>query len=107
MRAGRWCRSRRGGVGQMSEIAAELARVTDAFAQPTLTLLHQRQAPVVVTIFRAAFGRDNKPIPTARLHTLVDQHVAEMRRNGATDVPAGTGKELCQDRKSTRLNSSH
>src|SRR3546814_18920141 len=76
-------------------------------SQPTLTLLHQRQAPVVVTIFRAAFGRDNKPIPTARLHTLVDQHVAEMRRNGATDVPAGTGKELCQDRKSTRLNSSH
>jgi len=31
----------------VSEIAGELARVKGAFAQPTLTLLHQRQAPVV------------------------------------------------------------
>ena len=30
----------------MSEIAGELARVRSAFEQPTLTLLHQRQAPV-------------------------------------------------------------
>ena len=60
----------------MSEIAGELARVTSAFAQPTLTLLHQRQAPVVITIFRAAFGRDNRPIPTARLHTQVEEHLA-------------------------------
>ena len=50
----------------MSEVAGELARVKDAFAQPTLTLLHQRQAPVVISVFRAAFGRSNTPIPTAR-----------------------------------------
>lgn len=80
----------------MSEVAGELARVKGAFAQPTLTLLHQRQAPVVITIFRAAFGRSNKPIPTARLHTQVEEHVAAMRRAGEQDVPTGSGREICQ-----------
>lgn len=80
----------------MSEIVAELARVSGAFDQPTLTLLHQRQAPVVITLFRAAFGRTNKPIPTARLHTQVEEHLAEMRQSGHGDVPQGSGRDLCQ-----------
>ncbi len=80
----------------MSEIAGELARVKGAFAQPTLTLLHQRQAPVVITIFRAAFGRNNKPIPTARLHAQVEEHLAEVRLAGETDVPSGSGRDICQ-----------
>lgn len=80
----------------MSEIAGELARVKGAFDQPTLTLLHQRQAPVVITIFRSAFGRNNRPIPTARLHTQVEEHLAQMRDAGEPDVPAGTGKDICQ-----------
>ncbi|GAA3645850.1 hypothetical protein GCM10022237_01700 [Nocardioides ginsengisoli] len=80
----------------MSEIAAELARVKGAFAQPTLTLLHQRQAPVVITIFRAAFGRNNRPIPTARLHTQVEEHLAEIRQAGETDLPTGSGRDICQ-----------
>ncbi len=80
----------------MSEIAGELARVKGAFDQPTLTLLHQRQAPVVITIFRAAFGRNNKPIPTARLHTQVEEHLAQMRAAEEPDVPAGSGKDICQ-----------
>jgi hypothetical protein len=80
----------------MSEIAGELARVKGAFAQPTLTLLHQRQASVVITIFRAAFGRSNKPIPTARLHTQVEEHLAGIRAAGETEVPTGSGRDLCQ-----------
>ena len=80
----------------MSEVAGELARVKGAFAQPTLTLLHQRQAPVVITIFRAAFGRNNVPIPTARLHTQVEEHLAEIRLAGESEVPSGTGKDVCQ-----------
>ena len=80
----------------VSEIAGELARVKSAFAQPTLTLLHQRQAPVVITIFRTAFGRNNKPIPTARLHAQVEEHLAQMRLAGEQDVPTGTGREVCQ-----------
>lgn len=80
---------------QPGGIAGELARVKGAFAQPTLTLLHQRQAPVVITIFRAAFGRDNRPIPTARLHTQVEEHLAEIRHAGEADVPHGSGRDLC------------
>ena len=80
----------------MSGIAGELARVKGAFAQPTLTLLHQRQAPVVITIFRAAFGRNNKPIPTARLHAQVEEHLAEIRLAGETEVPNGSGRDICQ-----------
>ncbi|MBZ5734059.1 DUF3375 domain-containing protein [Nocardioides sp. TRM66260-LWL] len=80
----------------MSDIAAELARVAGAFAQPTLTLLHQRQAPVVIALFRASFDRTNRPIPTARLHTQVEEHLARLRRDGAADLPAGSGRELCQ-----------
>lgn len=80
----------------MSDIAGELARVKGAFAQPTLMLLHQRQAPVVITIFRSAFGRSNSPIPTARLHTQVEEHLAEIRQAGETDVPTGSGREICQ-----------
>ncbi|WP_067433496.1 DUF3375 family protein, partial [Nocardioides jensenii] len=80
----------------MSEIAGELARVKGAFSQPTLTLLHQRQAPVVITIFRAAFGRNNKPIPTARLHTQVEEHLARIRSTGEGQVPEGSGRDLCQ-----------
>jgi hypothetical protein len=80
----------------LSDIAAELARVKGAFAQPTLTLLHQRQAPVVITIFRAAFGRNNRPIPTARLHTQVEEHLAEIRQAGETDLPTGSGRDICQ-----------
>jgi hypothetical protein len=80
----------------MSEVAGELARVRTAFEQPTLTLLHQRQAPVVIAVFRSAFGRDNRPIPTARLHAQVEDHLAELRLAGETELPAGSGREICQ-----------
>lgn len=80
----------------MSEIAAELARVKGAFAQPTLTLLHQRQAPIVISVFRTVFGRHNQPVPTARLHTQVDAHLDALRGAGEDDVPTGSGRDLCQ-----------
>lgn len=80
----------------MSEVAGELTRVKGAFGQPTLTLLHQRQAPVVIAIFRAAFDRTNRPIPTARLHAQVEEHLAQIRLMGESDLPAGNGRDICQ-----------
>lgn len=84
----------------MSQIAGELAKVNGAFDQPTLTLLHQRQAPVVITLFRAAFGRDNTPIPTARLHAQVEEHLAALALAGddagVGELPSGSGRDLCQ-----------
>lgn len=79
----------------MNQIANELARVKGAFAQPTLTLLHQRQAPVIISIFRAAFDRSNKPVPTGRLHTQVEDHLAQARAAGEQDLPQGSGRDLC------------
>lgn len=80
----------------MSEIGDELARVGGAFEQPTLGLLHQTQARTVVAVFRACFGRDAPAIPTARLHTMVEHHLDELRAAGTPDVPTGTGREVCR-----------
>lgn len=79
----------------MSDIAGELARVRGAFAQPTLTLLHQKLAPVIIAIFRSSFGRDVRSIPTPRLHDQVDTYLDELRLAGVTELPTGSGRELC------------
>lgn len=81
----------------MSDIAGELARVRGAFDQPTLTLLHRGQAPVVIAIFRSSFGRDVRSIPAPRLHDQVDAYLDELRLAGvpAAGLPTGSGRELC------------
>lgn len=79
----------------MSDIAGQLARVRGAFGQPTLTLLHQRQAPVIIAVFRTSFGRDARTVPAARLHDQVDTYLTELRHAGITDLPTGTGRDLC------------
>jgi hypothetical protein len=78
----------------MSDIAGELARVRGAFDTPTLTLLHQRQAPIVISIFRSSFQRDTGAIPAARFHEQVDTYLAELRMAGIDGVPTLTGRDL-------------
>ncbi|MBL8931670.1 MAG: DUF3375 domain-containing protein [Kineosporiaceae bacterium] len=80
----------------MSEIAGELARVSLAFDQPTLTLLHRKYARVVVTILRSAFSRDVTTVPAARLHAQVDSYLDDLRGIPGAEVPAGSGRDLCQ-----------
>jgi len=82
-------------TGDVSEIRGELARVSGAFEQPTLSLLNQRQAPVVVAILNTCFSREMRLVPTARLHVLVEDLLAEMATSGISDVPSGTGREVC------------
>lgn len=81
----------------MSDIAGELARVRGAYEQPTLTLLHQRQAPVIIAIFRTSFGRDVRAVPAPRLHDQVESYLDELRLAGfaAADLPTGSGRDLC------------
>jgi hypothetical protein len=79
----------------LSEIVGELARVRSAYEQPTLTLLNQRTAPVIIAIFRSSFGRDTRSIPTARLHDQVDTYLGELRMAGMPDLPTGSGRDLC------------
>jgi uncharacterized small protein (DUF1192 family) len=81
----------------VSDIAGELARVRGAYEQPTLTLLHQRQAPVIIAIFRSSFGRDVRNIPAPRLHDQVESYLDELRLAGvpAAELPTGSGRDLC------------
>ena len=79
----------------MSEISGAFARVSDAFEQPTLSLLNQRQAPVVVAILNNCFSREMRKVSTARLHVLVEGMLAEIANSGLTDVPPGSGREVC------------
>lgn len=79
----------------MNNIVGELARVRSAFETPTLTLLHQQRAPVVVAIFRSAFSRDRPAIPAARLHEQVDTYLDQLRLDGHPDLPTGSGRDLC------------
>lgn len=80
----------------MSDVPGELARVRTAFDQPTLTLLHQRAAPVIIAIFRTSFGRDTQTVPVARLHDQVDTYIADLKLAGVPDLPAGDGSTLCR-----------
>lgn len=79
----------------MSDILGELRRVQGAYEQPTLTLLHQRLAPVILAIFRSSFSRDVRTIPAARLHDHVEAYLDELRFDGATELPTGSGRDLC------------
>ncbi|MFI7587603.1 DUF3375 domain-containing protein [Spongisporangium articulatum] len=79
----------------MSQIVGEIARVSGAFDQPTLRLLHRADARVVIAVFRSAFPRDVRSVPAAQLHGMVETYTAELRSAQVPSVPDGTGRELC------------
>lgn len=79
----------------MSDITGELARVNSAYEQPTLTLLHQKQAPVILAIFRSSFSRDSVTIDAPRLHDQVTSYLDELRIAGVQDLPTASGRDLC------------
>jgi hypothetical protein len=78
----------------VSDIAAELVRVGEAFEKPTLRLLARKWAPLVLAIFRTVFTRDQRTVPADRLHQQVDNYLDELRLGGES-VPDGTGRALC------------
>ena len=80
----------------MSAIIAAMMRADIAFADPTLTLLHQRDAQVTTAIFTACFPRETRTVPVDRMHRLVEEMLDELRANGyAENLPDKSGKELC------------
>lgn len=79
----------------MSSIVGEHARVSDAFKEPTLSLLRGSLAPANVAILRQTFPQDQRTQPSARLHHLVDSLLAELRERGIPDVPDGSGRDVC------------
>jgi Protein of unknown function (DUF3375) len=81
--------------GRVNDIIGQLARVRTAFETPTLTLLHQLRAPVIVSIFRSAFSRDRPSVPAPRLHEQVDTYLDQLRLDGHPGLPTGSGRDLC------------
>lgn len=81
----------------MSDIVGELRRVARAFETPTLTLLHQRHAPVVIAMFRSSFSRDTRAIPAALFHEQVDTYLAELAMAGIEGLPTGSGRDLSRN----------
>lgn len=81
----------------MSDVVAEMMRAKTAFDDPTLDLLHQVDAQVITAIFHACFPRDVREIPIPRMHTVVEDMLAELRSSPFADqVPDRSGKELCE-----------
>lgn len=82
------------GACSLSEIAAELARVREAFDRPTLRLLDRKWAPFVLAVFKSAFSRDRRSVQADRLHSQVDAYLADLRSSGVA-TPNGNGRALC------------
>lgn len=78
----------------MSEVAAEVARVRDALDGPRLRLINFKWAPIVLAVFRAAFGPQSKTVKAERLHAQVDAYLEELSSLGY-EVPSATGRALC------------
>jgi len=78
----------------VSEIAAELARVREAFDKPTLRLLDRKWAPFVLAVFKSSFSRDRRSVQADLLHTQVDAYLADLRSVGR-EVPGKNGRALC------------
>lgn len=80
----------------MSDIVGELARVKGAFDRPTLRLLHRRDAPLVLAVFRLSFPRELRAVPAERLHSQVGTYLEELAAVGAENLPADRdGRSLC------------
>ncbi|MFZ1287132.1 MAG: DUF3375 family protein [Candidatus Phosphoribacter sp.] len=86
----------------MSEVQDELARVREAYQQPTLRLLHKSSAPVIVATFRTCFDDKTTARETSWLEQAVDNHLATLRARGESDVPSGSGHDLCRAWMKTR-----
>lgn len=81
----------------MADVNAELSRVQEAYARPTLTLLGKTTAPVIVALFRSVFSRERQSVPAARLHDRVEVLLGELRQSVDPKLmPGGTGKDLCR-----------
>jgi len=79
----------------VSDIAGHLGRVHDAFKRPTLSLLGQKWAPIVLAILMASFSRDQEPIAAERFHIQVGAYMSELAAGGE-DIPGDAPRALCR-----------
>lgn len=79
----------------MSEVTENLTRVQDAFERPTLRLLDRKWAPVILSVFRTAFGVERRSIPAEVLHAEVDVLFGQLREAGQEVPSGGDGRSAC------------
>lgn len=79
----------------MSGIAANVSRLNDARDKPTLSLLRQKWATVILAIFDEAFGDEHRPIRTEVFHSQVEVLLDELAELG-WPVPDGDVRDLCR-----------
>lgn len=81
----------------MSDIAADVARVSEALAGPRLKLVNAKWAPIVLAVLGAAFGPQSKSVKAERLHALVDQYLKELEDLRFEVPPNAQGRALCME----------
>jgi hypothetical protein len=80
---------------RISTITRDLERARSAFNKPTLSLLRQKWAPVILAVFTSHFTRERSRIAADRFHVQVETSLDELRRRGE-DVPDGIPRDLCR-----------
>lgn len=81
-----------------SRAEAAYRRSLAAFRNPTLDLLHGRQAPFVVAALSVVFTVDRPTVAVADAHAEVAELVEQLRAAGLDEdnrLPAGTAREVC------------
>ena len=79
----------------VSDIVGHLGRVRDAFERPTLSLLGQKWALIVLATLMASFSRDQEPIAAERFHIQVGAYMSELAAAGV-EVPGDVPRALCR-----------
>lgn len=79
----------------MSELAAQMHRMSQAGSGPALTLINHKWSAMVLAIFRLTFGARGGAVRAERLHSQVDSYLEELRELGHDVPPHSTGRTLC------------
>lgn len=82
-----------------SRAEAAYRRSLLAFRNPTLDLLHGRQAPFVVAALSIVFTADRPAVAIADAHAEIGEILEQLRASGFDDedlrLPAGSAREIC------------
>lgn len=66
----------------MGTISGALALTRTAFNKPTLSLLANKRAAIILTLFKECFTHDHDHIPVDTFHTALGMYLAELHADG-------------------------
>ncbi len=80
----------------MVRVDGAYERARRAFQGPTLALLHQRRAPLVVALLGELFTPERSTVPVDDAHTEVADALAQLRAAGHENLPEDSARDLCR-----------